>query len=667
MKHQVGQNKGRLLAGLELHLTVQAIGQGPGLQPQRLQAHRQQQLPLPRRGIQQHGHGLETAVQQAPVLPPLWSFQLRPGLAISPQELPQAPVGGAIVQPSLGQVFVEPRQLHRGRRHRWLGQREGRLCRWGFLQDHLPMTLPGRGFGPIRAAMEGEAIGPPVTLQPHGSAVAGQLQRLIEMHRPQPQRLPGLLKQCQRRRDEAGSGEHHLAANAVITQIRALTAQEGLMHLHLAGEIEPGEGSRGGGHPTGGRGCSGDQGGTGRGGEAEMVEPGAGRSRPFTLTAPPVTLSLEGIARQADAPKGVGAVETGPVNGAATAPQAAETGADHLPVGLPRHEGRPVAEGGFLGALTGHANQGGAGANLQKHLGPLGHEGGHPLRKAHRAEHLIAPVVGLGHLGPGQQTGEVADQRPAGRCKGQLPQFALEGFQHRSHRLGVKGMGHRQLARMQSGPLRLSQQLPQGDGTHGQAQFFPQAKGRAAQRVILAGLFFRGEDRAQIALDQSFDPSGQTRTNTFPLRAIQELSGQYFNQRLAGFRTGLELRHLRDIAKPRRHIGRMGIGPGHGMLRRQRKSLILRGFQHGNAARNFRAQGTARRTQHHAAFFFLHRRAIGFKQETLHIADRMAFHDHFPTPRDGGKQFLIAFIKRTNQMRRAAVHKACCQAFMKRV
>ena len=73
------------------------------------------------------------------------------------------------------------------------------------------------------------------------------------------------------------------------------------------------------------------------------------------------------------------------------------------------------------------------------------------------------------------------------------------------------------------------------------------------------------------------------------------------------------------------------------MLRRQRKRLILRCFQHGNAARNFRAQGTARGAQHHAAFFFLYRRAIGFKQEPLHMADRMAFHHDFTAARDGGE------------------------------
>ena len=201
----------------------------------------------------------------------------------------------------------------------------------------------------------------------------------------------------------------------------------------------------------------------------------------------------------------------------------------------------------------------------------------------------------------------------------------------------------------------------------GQAQFLTQPKGRAAQRIILSGFFFRRKNRAQIALHQSLNPSGQPRADAFALRAIQELSGQYLNQRLTGFRARLELRHFRDIAKPCRHIGRMGIGPGHAMLRRQRKRLILRGFQHGNAARDFRPKRASRGAQHNAAFFFLYRRAIGFKQEALHMADRMAFHHHFPTPRDGGKQFLIAFIERANQMRRTAVHKARGQAFMQSV
>ena len=42
----------------------------------------------------------------------------------------------------------------------------------------------------------------------------------------------------------------------------------------------------------------------------------------------------------------------------------------------------------------------------------------------------------------------------------------------------------------------------------GQAQFLTQPKGRAAQRVILGGFFFRRENRAQIALHQSLNPSG---------------------------------------------------------------------------------------------------------------------------------------------------------------
>ena len=56
----------------------------------------------------------------------------------------------------------------------------------------------------------------------------------------------------------------------------------------------------------------------------------------------------------------------------------------------------------------------------------------------------------------------------------------------------------------------------------GQAQFLTQPKGRAAQRIILSGFFFRRENRAQIALHQSLNPSGQPRANAFALRAIQE-------------------------------------------------------------------------------------------------------------------------------------------------
>ena len=102
-----------------------------------------------------------------------------------------------------------------------------------------------------------------------------------------------------------------------------------------------------------------------------MVEPEASWSRALALAAPPVTLPLEGVAGQGDAAGREGAMETGPINVIATAPEATEAREKHLPVRLSLLQGRPVSERWILSALTRHAYQRGATTDLKKHLGSL--------------------------------------------------------------------------------------------------------------------------------------------------------------------------------------------------------------------------------------------------------------------------------------------------------
>ena len=154
-------------------------------------------------------------------------------------------------------------------------------------------------------------------------------------------------------------------------------------------------------------------------------------------------------------------METLPVDREPTAPQATQAGEDRLPIRLTGHQGGPVAERLIVAALARHANQGGAGADFQEHLGPLGHQGVHPLGESHRTKHLVAPVIRLSHFGTSQLAGEIAHQRPAGRRETELAQLPLESLQHRRHCLGVEGVGNRQLAGLQTGGFGVGQQQPQ--------------------------------------------------------------------------------------------------------------------------------------------------------------------------------------------------------------
>ena len=102
-----------------------------------------------------------------------------------------------------------------------------------------------------------------------------------------------------------------------------------------------------------------------------MVEPEATWSWALSLAAPPMALPLEGVAGQGDAAGGEGAMESGPVNAVAIAPEATQAREKHLPVRLSLLQGRPVSEGLILSALTRHANERGASTDLKKHLGTL--------------------------------------------------------------------------------------------------------------------------------------------------------------------------------------------------------------------------------------------------------------------------------------------------------
>ena len=242
MQQQISPHKGEVLTGLEAHLAVQPIGQGQGRQPQGVQPHRQQQLPLTRRGIEQHRHRLKTAIDQAPVEAAGRPLQHRPGLSLGHLQLAQAPVGGAIGQAHRGQGGVETSQIHRrGRCWRW-HHHQGRVCGGCTTNRNFAMAQPGGHRRAVGAAVEADAAGSPVALQALVSRLADQLQRLVELQGPERQRLTRLLQQVQCRRDEARRRKHGLAADAVVAQVAAQRAQQGLIHGHIPGEVEPHQG-----------------------------------------------------------------------------------------------------------------------------------------------------------------------------------------------------------------------------------------------------------------------------------------------------------------------------------------------------------------------------------------------------------------------------------------
>ena len=117
---------------------------------------------------------------------------------------------------------------------------------------------------------------------------------------------------------------------------------------------------------------------------------------------------------------------------------------DHLKVGTTGGQRRQEPQRCGLRHLAGHADQGGPSADLQQGRDPLLHQHLHPLGKAHRADHVVAPVVRRGDLRTGQLTGEIAHQGPARQAETELTQLPLETGQHRLHGGGVERVRYRQ-------------------------------------------------------------------------------------------------------------------------------------------------------------------------------------------------------------------------------
>ncbi|CAH0304574.1 hypothetical protein ROS9278_04677 [Roseomonas sp. CECT 9278] len=282
------------------------------------------------------------------------------------------------------------------------------------------------------------------------------------------------------------------------------------------------------------------------------------------------------------------------------------------------------------------------------------------------------PAHGLGEAARPVLARRHGDEAAAGQLRRldaaqQRPQLRAQ-----RHRLRLHGFRHEQrvAARTDADALQLLAQVGADVGVgaaHRQAQFLAQPEGRAAQGVVLGGLALGGEDRAELALDEVLQPGGQAFADAFALRAIEEFGGQHLDLRLGGFRAGLELRDLGDVAEARGHVRRMRIGPGHLVRGRQREGVVLGGFQHRDAARDLGGQRAAGGAQHDAAFFFLDRRGIGFEGEALHGADRMALDHHLAAAGDGGEQFLLGIVHLADQVGGAAVDEARGQGFVQRV
>ena len=211
------------------------------------------------------------------------------------------------------------------------------------------------------------------------------------------------------------------------------------------GQIQPPQGFRLGGRRRGSR-------------QADVIEPDAGGAGRLLRLAPPVALALKGVARQALTARAEGPVEAGPVDRLAAAMKLREAGEDHLQVGTAGGQRRQQPQRRGLRHLAGHADQRGPRTDLQQGGHPLLHQHLHPLGKAHRADHVVAPVVRRGDLGTGQLTGEVAHHDPARQAETELPQLPLECGQHRLHGRGVESVRHRQGMAGQAGLLRQQHQ-----------------------------------------------------------------------------------------------------------------------------------------------------------------------------------------------------------------
>ena len=140
-QQQIGQHKGRFVAGAQLHLTAQLIGQRQLLQADGLKPHRQQQLPSSCLGVKRGRYRLKAAIEQGPILGIMLTLQRRPGPIALAMQGHQAAECGAIAEAERLECAIETVQLER------LGTgRQGRGC-WG-LRLGLRLRL-GLGGGRV--------------------------------------------------------------------------------------------------------------------------------------------------------------------------------------------------------------------------------------------------------------------------------------------------------------------------------------------------------------------------------------------------------------------------------------------------------------------------------------------------------------------------------------
>ena len=332
VQQQIGAHKGRFGTGLELHLAQQAIGQSRWAPPQGIQTHRQQHLPLAGRRIEQHRHGLEAAIQQAPVVAPWGPVQLGPGLAIRRVQPGQTPIAGAVAETHLGQGPIERFHIHGHRPRRWACQHQGRVAGAQgrrALQASAAVQLPGAWLVGSTAAVKRQGPRFQVQLQ----AVVGlllirgpaQLQGLLQPQVGQGPRPPLLLQPIEGSRDEPRRREDHLAAQAVIAKITPFAGESGLVDRQLTRQFQPLQSSALGGLL--------EDLGLGLVRDAQVIQPEAGRRPLFSLPAPPVALAFKGMAGHADPAMAKRPVEGRPIHGNTLAPQAAEAGGQGLPIG----------------------------------------------------------------------------------------------------------------------------------------------------------------------------------------------------------------------------------------------------------------------------------------------------------------------------------------------
>ena len=133
-----------------------------------------------------------------------------------------------------------------------------------------------------------------------------------------------------------------------------------------------------------------------------MIQPEAGGRPRLSLPAPPIALAIKGVAGHADPAMGKRLVKARPIDAKPTAPQPAQAGGQRLPSGPP--------------------------TDLQKRLGPCRFQGCKPLFEGRRARHLVAPVLGLGHLRTRQLPRAATHQGLARRCKTELAQLLGGGL-----------------------------------------------------------------------------------------------------------------------------------------------------------------------------------------------------------------------------------------------